>query len=182
MVDELTICAAAFFRNKGREVIAGKEFAMGISLDLRWMTVNEAASLARRMISSGVLESKDGYLRPTFDISEVDIPMAYRPSTKLIESLKTVNDTPVKGPVKMDSVSKGPAVVKNEKEDDNVFSEMFEMAKKSGMKRPEFIAKCNSLQKQLNIDIEVAGVMVLRDIGADVSSLYERVREAVLSK
>lgn len=182
MTDELTICAAAFFRNKGRDVIAGKEFAMGLSLDLRWMSVKEAASLVRRMISSGVLESKDGYLRPKFDLSEVDVPMAYRPSKELIGSLKADAEAPVGGADRKDAADKGPAVNEKEGKDDNVFSEMLEIAEKSGMRRAGFIAQCNSLQKQLNIDIEVAGVMVLRDIGADVSGLYEKVREAVISK
>ena len=182
MADELTICAAAFFRNKGRDVIAGKEFAMGLSLDLRWMSVKEAASLVRRMISSGVLESKDGYLRPKFDISEVDVPMAYRPSKGLIRSLKTYAEAPVDGTDRKDVADRGPTMTEKKGRGDNVFSEMLEMAERSGMRRAGFIAQCNSLQKQLNIDIEVAGVMVLRDIGADVSDLYGKVREAVIGK
>lgn len=209
MVNELIVCAAAFFQNKGRNVIAEKEFTMGISLDYRWMSVNEAKSLMNAMVSADILESKGGYLRPRFKESEVSVPIAYRPSAKLIASLTSIktekvtlikdaaaviNDptavkneslTPIKDPstsIKDRSdVKKEPANVKKD-QDDNVFSKMISMAEKAGMRRAGYIAACNSVQKKLDVDIEVAGVMILRDIGADVSNLYEKVRTSVLSK
>ena len=156
MDNELIVCAAAFFQNKGRDVIAEKEFTMGVSLDYRWMSVNEAKLLVKAMVSSNILESKDGYLRPKFKGSEINVPIAYRPSAKLIASITSIKNEPV-------------AIKKNQ--DDNVFSEMILMAEGSGMRRAGYIAACNSLQKKLDIDIEVAGVMILRDIGADVSTL-----------
>jgi hypothetical protein len=162
MADELTVCAAAFFRNKGRDVVAEKEFTMGISLDLRWMSVKESKALMDMMVSSGVLELKDGFLRPKFDGSAMDIPMAYRPSPELIASVTSGN--------------------KIKKAAEGLFPEMVSMAEKSGMRKAGYIAACNALQKKLDVDIEVAGVIVLRDIGAGVSSLYARVRDAVLKK
>lgn len=168
MVDEMTVCAAAFFRNKGRDVIAEKEFTMGVSLDLRWMTVKEAGALVNAMKSSGVLELKDGYLRPKFNISEIEVPMAYRPSAGLIKGIQ--------------SVAPKPEAEEKPQSDDNVFAEMMSMAEESGMRRAGFIAACNAMSKRLDVDIEVAGMMVLRTIGADVSGLYDRVRETVISK
>ncbi len=160
MADELTVCAAAFFRNKGKDVVAEKEFTMGISLDLRWMSVKESQALMDTMVSSGVLELKDGYLRPKFDGAELEIPMAYRPSAELIASVTS----------------------KKKKTENGLFPEMISIAEKSGMRRAGYIAACNALQKKLDVDIEVAGVIVLRDIGADVSSLYKKVYDAVLKK
>ena len=162
MADELTVCAAAFFRNKGRDVVAEKEFTMGISLDLRWMSVKESKALMDAMVTSGVLELKDGFLRPKFDVSALDIPMAYRPSSELVSSVISGN--------------------KVKKAAEGLFPEMVSMAERSGMRKAGYIAACNALQKKLDVDIEVAGVIVLRDIGADVSSLYGRVRDAVLKK
>lgn len=160
MADELTVCATAFFRNKGRDVVTEKEFIMGISLDLRWMPVKESQALMDAMVSAGVLELKDGYLRPRFDGSALDVPVAYKPSKELIASLSS----------------------KKEKPQGGLFPEMISMAEKCGMRRAGYIAACNSLQKKLDIDIEVAGIVILRDMGADVSSLYERARDTVLKK
>ena len=108
MVDELTVCAAAFFRSRGKDVVAEKEFAMGISLDLRWMTVKEANALIKAMLSSGVISSKDGFLRPTFNISEIDVPMAYRPPADFVKS--------------SDASETGDG--QKSQDEDNVFSEM----------------------------------------------------------
>ncbi len=195
MVNELVVCAAAFFQNKGRSVIAEKEFTMGISLDYRWMSVNEARSLMNAMVSANILESKGGYLRPKFKESEVSIPIAYRPSTKLIASLTSIKTDPVVEKKELvtsvedpTTVTEDPAtlikdsVTVKKDQDDNVFSKMISMAEKAGMRRAGYIAACNSVQKKLDVDIEVAGVMILRDIGADVSDLYEKVRHSVLSK
>lgn len=168
MVDELTVCAAAFFRIKGKDIVAEKEFSMGISLDLRWMSVKEANALIKIMISSGVITLKDGYLRPAFDLSEIDVPMAYRPSANFVKKVLDMH--------------RESEPVKKTQDSDNVFSEMISMAEKSGMRRAGYVAACNSLSRKLGVDIEVAGVMILRDIGSDVSELYEKVRNAVISK
>jgi hypothetical protein len=168
MVDELTVCAAAFFRIKGKDIVAEKEFSMGISLDLRWMSVKEANALIKIMISSGVITLKDGYLRPAFDLSEIDVPMAYRPSANFVKKVLDMH--------------RESEPVKKTQDSDNVFSEMISMAEKSGMRRAGYVAACNSLSRKLGVDIEVAGVMILRDIGSDVSELYEKVRNAVINK
>ena len=121
MVDELTVCAAAFFRIKGKDIVAEKEFSMGISLDLRWMSVKEANALIKIMISSGVITLKDGYLRPAFDLSEIDVPMAYRPSANFVKKVLDMH--------------RESEPVKKTQDSDNVFSEMISMAEKSGMRR-----------------------------------------------
>lgn len=167
MVDELTVCAAAFFLNKGKDVIAKKEFTMGVSLDLRWMTVREAESLVKAMLSAGVLELKDDYLRPNFNTTDVDVPLAYRPSPDI---LKKIQEAP----------RSQKTVVK--RSDDNVLVDMIALAEKKGMRRAEYMAACNSIQKGLDVDIEVAGLMVLKNNDVDVSGFYDRVRKTVISK
>ncbi|MGI5964769.1 MAG: DUF2240 family protein [Candidatus Methanomethylophilaceae archaeon] len=157
-MSELEICAATFFRNKGKDVVTETEFVMTVSLDYRWMSGEDAKKLIAAMVSSGILERKDGYLRPAREFTS-ELPVAYRPSKDLVASL-----------------GKPPSEKKN------VFPEMIVAAEKAGMKKKSFIAACNMLQKDLEIDIEVAGLLVLRDAGADVSGLYETVKETVISK
>ena len=55
MTDEYTICAAAFFRNKGKSVITEPEFLMVISMDLHWMPYGKAKALLDQLISKNVL-------------------------------------------------------------------------------------------------------------------------------
>ena len=45
MADEYVVCTAAFFRNKGKNVITENEFLMVISMDLHWMPYGKAKVL-----------------------------------------------------------------------------------------------------------------------------------------
>ena len=38
MADELTVCAAAYFRSIGKDVTTPEEFVIGTSLELKWMS------------------------------------------------------------------------------------------------------------------------------------------------
>ena len=94
MTDELTVCAAAFFRNKGKNVITEPEFLMVTSMDLHWMPYGKAKQLLAAMLSEKVLVKSGEYLKPSFEISDIDVPVAYRPSDSLIGSLSQVKEEP----------------------------------------------------------------------------------------
>ena len=87
MTDEYTVCAAAFFRNKGKNVIGEAEFLMGISLDFHWMPYGKAKELLAALLSKKILVKNGDVLKPSFEISEIEVPVAYRPSDSLMSSL-----------------------------------------------------------------------------------------------
>lgn len=157
MTDSLTLCAAAFLRNKGKSVITEKEFLMGISMDLHWMPYRDAQRFLSALLKNGTFERNGEYIRANFETSEIDIPVAYRPPADLLNGL----------PVERTSAS--PA-----KERD-LFPELMAEAERSGMQKKEFIAASNMIQKKLNIDIAAAGLIVLRDRGIDISPLVDTV-------
>lgn len=157
-MSELEICAAAFFRNKGKDVVTETEFVMTVSLDYRWMSGDDAKKLIAAMVSAGILEKKDGYLRPGRELAS-ELPIAYRPSKNLIGSL-----------------GKQPA------EEKSVFMIMMELAKNTNLAQGGFAKKCRELSKKTNLPQEVIGILLLRDEGVDVSDLYGMVRETIVSK
>jgi hypothetical protein len=152
MQNELVLCAAAFFRNKGKGVITEKEFLMGISMDLRWMPYKDAQLLLRSLVTRGVLNKEGEYLRPGFDEGAVDVPVAYHPQEKFIQWVR----------------SEGTKTVKRSGAPD-LFALLIEEAEASGMKKKEFMSQCNGLQKKMDVDIAIAALMVLRDRGVDVA-------------
>ena len=167
MTDEYTICAAAFFRNKGKSVITETEFLMVISMDLHWMPYGKAKALLDQLISKNVLVKNGEYLKPSFEVSDIEVPVAYRPSDSFISSLsqKTENK-----PVK-------PAPA-----DDDLLPSMIAEAVKMGVEKRDFISESNSISKKLDIDMLAAALIVLRDKGADISPYVDRVYQAVISK
>ncbi len=172
MEEELKICTAAFFRSRGKDVITVMELVMTISLDLRWMDTATASRFVKLIISEGLVNAtSDELLKISDDLIEMDVPIAYKPSKELLDQIKT--SEPGKGiKKKMDS----------EKTEESVFSELMDIAKASGIPKGKFIAECNKIVKKLNVDTEVAALIILRDAGADMVPFYDRVYTSVSMK
>lgn len=168
MTDEYTICAAAFFRNKGKNVITESEFLMVISMDLHWMPYGKAKQLLSVLLSKGILIKNGELLKPSFDIPEIEVPVAYRPSDGLISSLIQTNTAkPAPRPA--------PA-------GDDLLPSMIAAAAKKGIEKRDFISEANSISKRLDIDMLVAALIVLRDRGLDISPYTDRVYGVIISK
>ena len=167
MADEYTVCAAAFFRNKGKSVVTESEFLMGISMDLHWMPYDRAKVLLSELISRNVLVRNGEYLKPSFRIHDVEVPVAYRPGERFVSGLRA----PAARPAQKDM----PAP-------EDLMPVLISEAVNAGLEKRDFISESNAISKRLGIDILAAGLIVLRDSGADISELSERIYSAVSKK
>jgi len=167
MPDELEVCLAALFLNKGKDVLTAKEFTMYVSLDLRWMQTKDADSLLKALIGKGLMSRTGDYLRPLFDTSKIDVPVAYRPSDALIQGLKAIPEPPA-----AKKVDASPSVLQ----------QLIAKALDSGMGKDTFISECNKISKKMDIDMEVAAIMILRERGVDITPFTEGVRSSVLRR
>ena len=167
MTDEYTVCAAAFFRNKGKNLISETEFLMAISLDFHWLPYGPAKQLLATLLSKNILVKNGDLLKPAFDISEVEVPVAYRPSDKLISSLGK------NAPAKTESKPSG---------DNDLLPSMINAAAEKGLEKRIFISEANSLSKKMGTDMLAAALIILRDEGVDITSFADRVYEAMKSK
>jgi hypothetical protein len=145
MSDCLRECAAAFFRATGKDVTTSEGFVMGVSLELKWMAPSDAKRLLAMLVKEGVLEQRDGYVRPAADLSSVDVPLAYRPPADILE----VGSKPKEAPKDM-------------------FHILLDKAIESGMERKEFTQACNRITRELNIDMAASALIVVRDRGVDI--------------
>ncbi len=161
MKDEMDICAAAYFRGKGKDVATTEEFVMDVSLDLKWMPPSDAKLLLAKLAGAGSVQQKGGYVRPSEALSSLDVPMAYRPSAELIASLHEKSQP-------AEPKQEAPASA-------DPFPAMMDAAASMGMQRRDFIQSCNKIQKRLDIEVAVAALIVLRDAGADISRYLDAV-------
>lgn len=161
MADDVGICAAAFFQSKGKGVVTENEFLMDISLSKRWMPYADAEKLLARMIDEGIVVKDGEYVRPKFDVSETDVPVGYRPPADLVKP-------------------SGKVSAKAKEED--IFQTLMSRSIQMGIDRKAFLASCRSLQKKMNIEVEVAALIVLRDHGADISPFTDAVYQAVAKR
>ena len=167
MTDEFTICAAAFFRNKGKNVITESEFLMVISMDLHWMPYSKGKTLLSNLLAKNIIVKNGDYLKPNFEVSDVDVPVAYRPSENLISML---------------SQSQPEKAVSNAPADGDLLPSMIAAATDAGVEKRTFISEANSLSKKLGVDMLAAALIILRDAGVDITSFADRVYEALTKK
>ena len=166
MTDELTVCAAAFFRSIGKDVTTSEEFVMIASLELKWMSPSDAKLLLRTLLSKGIMEKKGEYIRTAKDLSGVDLPLAYKPSKEVLDMIHS-------GP------SPAPAPAPKKEADPDMFHILMGVASENGIQTRDFVPVCSKIQKRLDIDIAAAALLVLRDKGVDISPYVERVYSSI---
>lgn len=165
---ELEVCAAAFFRIKGKNVVTEQEFTMSVAFDNKWMSVKEAEQLIKSLVSAGILVKSNGYLKPANDLSAVHVPIAYRPSEELKKSLAGTSET------------KAPAAAPEPPAD--IFMELIGVAVANGIPKGKFVAESNIIKKRLGVETCVAALLLLRDNGIKIDGYKDRVYTQVLGK
>ncbi len=88
-MSELTYTVSMPFKRKGKEQLKDMEFVMALSMDLKWFTPEQAKSVLSEAQRSGLLKRDGELVRPSFDISKIEIPSGFKPQTVSMEK-KTV--------------------------------------------------------------------------------------------
>ena len=88
-MSELTYTVSMPFKRKGKESLKDIEFVMALSMDLKWFTPDQARSVLAEAQRSGLLKRDGEFVRPSFDISKIEIPSGFKPESIAIEK-KTV--------------------------------------------------------------------------------------------
>ncbi|MFA4957595.1 MAG: DUF2240 family protein [Candidatus Methanoperedens sp.] len=88
-MSELTYTISMPFKRKGKEQLKDMEFVMALSMDLKWFTPEQARSVLSEAQRSGLLKRDGELVRPSFDLSKIEIPSGFKPQTVAIEK-KTV--------------------------------------------------------------------------------------------
>jgi hypothetical protein len=88
-MSELTYTVSMPFKRKGKEQLKDMEFVMALSMDLKWFTPEQAKSVLSEAQRLGLLKRDGELVRPSFDISKIEIPSGFKPETVAIEK-KTV--------------------------------------------------------------------------------------------
>lgn len=78
-MSELTYTVSMPFKRKGKEALKDMEFVMALSMDLKWFTPDQAKSVLAEAQISGLLKRDGELVRPSFDISKIEIPSGFKP-------------------------------------------------------------------------------------------------------
>ena len=79
-----TVVAAAF-KHLRKDRLQKVEFIYYISIDRKWMNKDQAALLLERAKEEGLITQSEGAWVPTFDPTEFDIPLGFKPTTTVLQ-------------------------------------------------------------------------------------------------
>ncbi len=149
----LRMVIAAAFKAKGRKSMSRSELTYFMSFDLKWFSHDMSKKIVEKALDKGLLVEEEGKLMPSFDISTVEIPVDFKPDSRVLEE---------------------PSIF------DEIVEEI---STKTGMERSEVVSEINEMQEKLEglVDAEVVALLVARKYGIDVRGYIDEVEKAILS-
>jgi hypothetical protein len=81
----LRITIAAPFRHTRKSGMRKNELVYYYALDRKWMSTEQAGLLLKRAEEEGLLGLENGLYSPRFDISELTIPIGFKPTSGIFD-------------------------------------------------------------------------------------------------
>ena len=142
-MEELRDAIALLFKRKGRDELSEREFVLSASMDLHWFPPRDAQRLLQIGLETKLLESRDGTIRPVFDVSSVEVPRDYVPTAAILAAPTAVEE--------------------------DLFVQIIDrIGAKTGMDRKAVIGRVNEVQEKMDVEVEVAALIAARQAGIDV--------------
>jgi len=157
-MSELKRSIAVLFKRKGKEFLTEKEFVYSASMELRWFPPKDAQRLLDFGLSGGFLQRKNGNVFPTFDFSEMEVPIDFKPGKDMFEQAN--------------------------KRTADLFSDIVEkIVRTKSVPKKEVVSRVNKKQEMLGIDVEPAALLVASDYGLSVdNSFIQRATNEILTR
>ncbi len=155
-MDEMKKAIAFLFKRKGRENMSDKDFVMSASMDLRWFPPKDAQRLLQAGLDLKLLVSEEGKIRPAFDVTGIELPIDYSPP---------------------------PTILQVEALAQSVFNKIIDrITKASNLEKRQIVSLINTTQDNLDVEVEVAALIVGKEMGVDVSDLLKQTEDEVASR
>src|SRR3990172_10877647 len=144
-MSDLTYTVSMPFKRKGKDVLKDTEFILALSIDLKWFDPEQAKTILGGAERSGLLRREGELVRPSFDISKVEIPSGWRPRSPDIEK-KTIFERII------ERIIAG-----------------------TGIEKRKVIAMVNKKQEELSkqVEIEVSAILVAIENGVVADDLID---------
>lgn len=157
MSEDLRHAVAMLFRQRGKKTMTEKEFLFGASIDFHWFPYPEAQKMLDMAKYTKLVTEEVGELKPSFDVGSVDVPVGFRPQKDMLKNIAP-------------------------KKDEGLFPQLLKEAEGRDIKRRDFISQCNRIQDHMDVDVEVASLLILRDKGVETRPYLTEARALVRSR
>lgn len=157
MEEGLKELLAFIFQRKGSNKMSTDDFIYGPAADLGWFTSKEMRKILEIAQRSGLIMKDNESVKTNFDYSTVKIPLGFTPSKELLK----------------------------QEVERSLFQRILDeiMATGSGLSKEEIISMTNKKQDSMNIEIEVALLLVARELELELpneSAYLKETEESIL--
>ncbi len=152
-MDELSLAVALPFKKNSTNSLSIKDFEFTLSFDLRWMSPEQASRLRDRAIMASLLGIEGGNLVFKKDLDSIEVPADFKPSGDIFLQKSLL---------------------------DKIMDKLTVTSRKS---KKEIVSLINSKQEHMEglINIEVAALLVAKDLEISVDEFYDPVYDSILS-
>ncbi len=158
MSSDLEIIIAFVFRRSGRPALRESEIYLPLSMELNWFSLEDAQRIVDAAISAHLLEKREGFLEPVFDIDEVEIPVGFSPSGS-VDDLMGASDE------------------KSTQLNDRLLAHL---AKVTGKNTSQLVEQIEQVCSEKNVLFLVGAVIVSKKYNVDVSEFFEEIEKDLL--
>jgi hypothetical protein len=154
-MDGLREAISYLYQRKGTDILTEKEVILSVSMDLGWFSPDEARKLLDISLELKLLKKTEHGLKPTFDHNKFTVPIDLKPSKNILQL---------------------------ESQEPLLFSIVRSIEESTDQKRNIIMAEINKKQVALNVEIEVAAIIVAKKYDIDISGYLREAEMEIFSR
>ena len=154
-MEELREALSYLFQRKGKDVLSEKELILSVSMDLGWFSPDEAKQLVNVCLELRLLSRTENGFKPNFDYKALTIPIDFTPSKSILQL---------------------------ESQEPLLLSIVRTIDKTTGIGRNNLMAEINKKQNTLDVEIEVAAILVAKKYGVDISGFLREAEAEIFNR
>ena len=142
-MDDLRTALAIIFKRKGRDHLTAQEIALAASMDYHWFDHTSAKKLVSLAEELRLIRRDGDSYTPNFNYRAIEPTLDFSPGKEMLEKHYPK---------------------------ENIFPRIFnETTSRYNLSRQEFMKRVNEIKEKTGTDIEVAALLVLSGMEADIS-------------
>jgi len=157
MSEELKYALVLLFKKAKAPNPTKRELVMTASLMLRWFSPMDADRMVTLAIESGYLKADGNGVSLTFDPTAITVPAGFTPSAELVKAKRAQGDDLLPGMVKA-------------------------IAERTGEEQKKVMARINSMVHEMNVDVEVAALILALESGIEAKPFIDRIRSEIMKR
>ena len=143
------------FRRSGKTELSFSDIYLTLSMELKWFSPESAKDFVNKAIEKKLLTKKESQIRPSFDISKIDVPLGFTPTGEIFEE---------KGDVEKKEMSTFDQIISKIADDKNI-------------DRKIIFDEIKKIEKEKKLTKEVSALLYVKEFDIDFDSVIPKIEK-----